>query len=87
MIILLFKIKFLLSTHIASLRYETVFDGLKFSDARLTGLTVILMFVLIDNIVNFLMVVVCCYFLMMPGVVFNDCLIVLIVVSVVSFIV
>lgn len=60
MIILLFKIKFLLSTHIASLRYETVFDGLKFSDARLTGLTVILMFVLIDNIVNFLMVVVLC---------------------------
>lgn len=40
MIVLLFKIKFLLSTHIASLRYETVFDGLKFSDARPTGLTV-----------------------------------------------
>lgn len=62
MIILLFKIKFLLSTHIASLRYESVFDGVIFSDGRLTGLTVILIFVLIDNIVIFLMVIVCCYF-------------------------
>lgn len=62
MIILLFLIKFLLSIHIASLRYETVFDGLKFRDARLTGLTVILMFVLIDSFLSFLMVVVCCYF-------------------------
>ena len=40
MIVLLFKIKFLLSTHIASLRYESVFDGVIFSDGRLTGLTV-----------------------------------------------